>query len=137
MPAGPKEAIGKGCAKYTGFLGTETPADQNQPGHGNELRFFVLPPLAEGRRSYSITQRDGDMLRRRESTRLKPVNETKYYLYVSAAIFGIVALVHVIRALAGWTFQIGPVDLPVLASWVGFVITGVLAAWAIRLASNQ
>ncbi len=59
------------------------------------------------------------------------------YLYVSAAIFGIVALVHVVRALSGWAFQIGPMDVPVLASWVGFVITGALAVWAIRLASNQ
>ncbi len=59
------------------------------------------------------------------------------YLYVSAAIFGIVALVHVVRALSGWAFQIGPIDVPVLASWVGFVITGALAVWAIRLASNQ
>ncbi len=65
------------------------------------------------------------------------MDNVKNYLYVSAAIFGIVALVHIVRALAGWTFQIGPVDLPVLASWVGFVITGVLAAWAIRLSSNQ
>ena len=59
------------------------------------------------------------------------------YLYVSAAIFGSVALVHVVRALSGWAFQIGPMDVPVLASWVGFVITGALAVWAIRLASNQ
>ena len=65
------------------------------------------------------------------------MSETKYYLYVSAAIFGIVALVHVIRALAGWTFQIGPMEVSVLASWVAFVITGTLVAWAIRLASTQ
>jgi hypothetical protein len=65
------------------------------------------------------------------------MNRVKNYLYVSAAIFGIVALVHMVRALSGWTFQIGPMEVPVVASWVGFVITGALAAWAVRLASTR
>jgi hypothetical protein len=68
---------------------------------------------------------------------LKLVKNVKNYLYVSAAIFGIVALVHIIRAMSGWAFQIGPMEVPVSASWVGFVITGAFAAWAIRLASIQ
>ena len=59
------------------------------------------------------------------------------YLYVSAAIFGIVAMAHLVRALSGWAFQIGSLEVPVLASWVGFVITVGLAVWAIRLASTQ
>ena len=65
------------------------------------------------------------------------MDNVKNYLYVSATIFGIVALVHIIRTMSGWAFQIGPMEVPVLASWVGFVITGALAAWAIRLASVQ
>ena len=65
------------------------------------------------------------------------MNSVTNYLYVSAAIFGIVALIHIVRALSGWAFQIGPMEVPVLASWVGFVITGALAAWAIRLALTQ
>ena len=65
---------------------------------------------------------------------VESVDNVKIYLYVSAAIFGIVALIHIVRALSGWAFQIGTMEVPILASWVGFVITGVLAAWAIRLA---
>ena len=65
------------------------------------------------------------------------MNTVTNYLYVSAAIFGIVALVHIVRALSGWAFQIGSMEVPVSASWVGFVITGALAAWAIRLALTQ
>ena len=65
------------------------------------------------------------------------MDNVKNYLYVSAAIFGIVALAHIVRALSGWTFQIGPMEVPLMASWVGFVITGVLGVWAIRLASTQ
>ena len=69
--------------------------------------------------------------------RFNLMNSVKNYLYVSAAIFGIVALGHLVRALSGWTFQIGTMEVSLLASWVGFVITGALAAWAIRLASSQ
>ncbi len=64
------------------------------------------------------------------------MDNVKIYLYVSAAIFGIVALIHIVRALSGWAFQIGTMEVPILESWVGFVITGVLAAWAIRLAAQ-
>ncbi len=59
------------------------------------------------------------------------------YLYVSAAIFAIVAMAAIVRALSGWAFQIGSIEVPVLASWMGFVITGGLAVWAIRLASTH
>ena len=65
------------------------------------------------------------------------MDNVKIYLSISAAIFGIVALIHIVRALSGWAFQIGTMEVPILASWVGFVITGVLAAWAIRLALTQ
>jgi hypothetical protein len=65
------------------------------------------------------------------------MDSVKNYLYVSAALFGAVALIHIVRALSGWTFQVGPMEVPVLASWVGFVLTGALAVWAVRLASIQ
>ncbi len=72
-----------------------------------------------------------------DTTRLKPMDNVKNYLYVSAPIFGIVAVVQIVRALSGWGLQIGPMEVPVLASWVLFVIAGALAAWAIRLALTQ
>ena len=59
---------------------------------------------------------------------------TQVYLMVSAAIFGVVAVIHLLRALNGWAFQVGPMDLPMVVSWVGFVLTAALCAWAIRLA---
>jgi uncharacterized membrane protein len=65
------------------------------------------------------------------------MDSVKNYLYVSAAIFGIVALVHVVRALSGWAFQIGTMEVSMMASWAAFAITGALAAWAIRLALSQ
>ena len=65
------------------------------------------------------------------------MDTVKLYLYVSAALFGVVALIHVVRAIAGWPFLVGPMEVPLSASWVGFVITGALAIWAIRLTMTQ
>ena len=65
------------------------------------------------------------------------MDSVKLYLYISAAVFGVVALIHVVRAIAGWAFLVGPMEIPVSASWIGFVLTGALAAWAIRLAITQ
>ena len=62
------------------------------------------------------------------------MDTVKLYLYVSAALFGVVALIHVVRAIAGWTFLVGPMEVPISASWIGFAITGTLAVWSIRLA---
>ncbi len=58
------------------------------------------------------------------------------YLVVSSAIFGVVAAIHLLRALNDWAFVIGALNIPVVASWVGFVLTAGLCAWAIRLATR-
>ncbi len=58
------------------------------------------------------------------------------YLVVSAIVFGIVAVVHLARALNGWAFVVGPVTVPVAASWIGFVFTAALCVWSIRLANG-
>ena len=61
---------------------------------------------------------------------------TQAYLSISGAIFGVVALIHLARAINSWAFVVGPMTIPVFASWVGFVITGILCVWAIRLATS-
>ena len=55
------------------------------------------------------------------------------YLGISAAIFGIVALIHLFRALNNWAFTLGTFSIPISASWIGFVVTAAMCAWAIRL----
>jgi hypothetical protein len=49
------------------------------------------------------------------------------YSRLAAAIFAIVAILQLLRALAGWPVTIGRTAIPVWASWVAFVIAGVLA----------
>ncbi len=59
------------------------------------------------------------------------------YLVVSAVIFGLVAIIHLVRAMNGWAFVVGPITIPVSASWIGFIMTAVLCLWAIRLVISQ
>ena len=63
-------------------------------------------------------------------------DSTQIYLVVSAIIFGLVAIIHLVRALNNWAFIVGPVSLPISASWVGFIITAALCLWAVRLITS-
>jgi len=60
-------------------------------------------------------------------------SSTQGYLLVSAVIFGAVALIHLVRAVNSWGFVLGPVDIPIVASWIGFIVTALLCSWAISL----
>ena len=55
------------------------------------------------------------------------------YLLISAIIFGVVALIHLVRAINNWAFVFGPVDIPVSASWIGFIVTSLLCGWGVLL----
>jgi len=54
------------------------------------------------------------------------------YTVVSGLLFGIIAVIHVARALGQWQMQIGAFVVPVWASWIAAVITGGLCVWAFR-----
>jgi len=54
------------------------------------------------------------------------------YALLSSVIFGLVALLHAARAIAGWAVQIGPLSVPLWFSWVVVVIAGGLSVWAFR-----
>tara|TARA_B100001105_G_C22373582_1_gene436195 strand:+ start:359 stop:652 length:294 start_codon:yes stop_codon:yes gene_type:complete len=60
-------------------------------------------------------------------------DNNQIYLVVSAIIFGLVASIHLVRALNNWAFIVGPMTIPIPASWVGFIITLCLCLWAVRL----
>jgi len=67
---------------------------------------------------------------------MEPAN-TRAYVVISGVLFGLVAVVHLLRVVNGWTFEVGPVSVSIGASWVAFVVTAVLCAWAIRLVSAR
>jgi len=53
--------------------------------------------------------------------------KTKQLLQINAGIFGVVALLHLWRSIAGLPANIGTISLPVWASYVGVVVAGYLA----------
>ena len=55
------------------------------------------------------------------------------YLIVSGCIFGIVAILHLLRVINEWALVLGPWAAPMWASWVGIVIPLVLTITAFRL----
>ena len=56
----------------------------------------------------------------------------KTYCGVSATLFTLVALAHLARLSYGWSVEIEAATIPMLVSWVGFVVPGALAVWGFR-----
>ena len=55
------------------------------------------------------------------------------YLVISATVFAIVALAHLVRAIQQWPITIGPWNVPVELSWLAAIATGALSLWATLL----
>jgi len=51
------------------------------------------------------------------------------YLAVTATIFLIVAVLHIVRLVNKWGVQIGPHVIPMSVSWIGLLVSGALALW--------
>ncbi len=54
---------------------------------------------------------------------------SNYYAVVSAVIFALVAVAHLVRLIKGWAVQIGPYSVPMSLSWVGLVVAALIAVW--------
>ncbi len=54
---------------------------------------------------------------------------SNYYAVVSAVIFALVALGHLVRLIKGWTVEIGPYSVSMTVSWVGLVVAALIAIW--------
>ncbi|KAA3612567.1 MAG: hypothetical protein DWQ05_18105 [Calditrichaeota bacterium] len=59
------------------------------------------------------------------------MTEKRYFL-ISGIIFGLVAVLHISRALFDIHFQIGSWLVPVWISWFGFIATVILCSWAYK-----
>lgn len=57
----------------------------------------------------------------------------KEYCIVSGMLFALVALAHLLRIVYGMSVQVDEFAVPMLVSWVGFTVPGVLAVWAFRI----
>jgi len=52
-----------------------------------------------------------------------------HYTFVSALIFALVAVAHIVRLFKGWTVKIGPYSVPMSISWIGLIVAGLMAIW--------
>ena len=59
------------------------------------------------------------------------------YLVISGAIFGIVAVLHLLRVVNSWDLVLGVWSVPMWVSWFGTAFPAVLCIWALRLASRS
>jgi hypothetical protein len=57
----------------------------------------------------------------------------KSYLLISATIFALVAILHIVRLFNHWSVQIGTMVVPFWGSWLGLIIGAALSIWAFRL----
>jgi hypothetical protein len=55
------------------------------------------------------------------------------YCVVSGTLFALVALAHLLRIIFGVSVQVDEFALPMLVSWIGFIVPGALAVWAFRI----
>ena len=55
------------------------------------------------------------------------------YFLVSGIIFGLVAILHLVRLLRKWPVQIGPASIPMRISWGGLPAATILCIWAFSL----
>jgi hypothetical protein len=59
--------------------------------------------------------------------------ERKTYLTLAGAIFALVSLAHLLRAVMGWPVVIAGWAVPMWLSWVAFVGAGVLGYFGLNL----
>jgi hypothetical protein len=51
------------------------------------------------------------------------------YAEISALIFSLVAIGHVVRLIKGWKVEIGPYNVSMNVSWVALVVAALIATW--------
>ena len=53
------------------------------------------------------------------------------YAVVTVLIFAIVAIMHLVRIVNGWSVAIGPHDISMNISWVALIVSALLALWGV------
>lgn len=61
----------------------------------------------------------------------------RLYLAISATIFGIVAILHLLRVSLGREVRIGSYEIPMAVSWGGGIAGLLLCLWGFRLARGK
>jgi hypothetical protein len=62
--------------------------------------------------------------------------DQRAYNTITAVVFLIVAVLHLLRIIFGWPARIGGLDIPLWASWLAILVTGGLAYFGFRLSAG-
>ena len=62
--------------------------------------------------------------------------DQRTYNILTAALFLIVAVLHLLRIIFGWPAGIGGLDIPLWASWLALIVSGGLAYFGFRLGAG-
>jgi hypothetical protein len=57
------------------------------------------------------------------------------FFIVTGSLFGLIAIVQILRLVFRWPVRIASFEMPFGASWIAFLVAGGLCVWAFRLAS--
>jgi len=58
--------------------------------------------------------------------------DQKTYNTITAVVFLVVALLHLLRIIFGWPAQIGDLSIPLWASWLALIVSAGLAYFGFR-----
>ena len=61
----------------------------------------------------------------------------KAYFIITAILFAVITVAHVLRLTYHWPAQIGATAIPLWGSWLGLFVAGVLCVWGLVLASRR
>ena len=53
----------------------------------------------------------------------------KSYIAITAIIFAVVAIGHLVRIMQGWQVQLGDMGVAMSVSWAALVVSAALAVW--------
>jgi len=53
----------------------------------------------------------------------------KSYIAISAIIFALVAIGHIVRLVQGWDVQIAGMGIAMSVSWIALIVSAALAVW--------
>jgi hypothetical protein len=57
----------------------------------------------------------------------------KSYIAISAIIFALVAIGHLVRIVQGWQVQLGDIGVAMSVSWIALIVSTALAVWGVML----
>lgn len=61
----------------------------------------------------------------------------KLYFILSGGLFGLIALVHLLRLVNQTPAQLGSWPVPMWLSWLALIVPGFLCVWGLRLGAKR